>query len=49
LHLRENNLHDFTGILLSEIVRENKTLLKLSLERNPITYKYTEDVEKSIN
>ena len=44
LNLKENNLHDYTGAMLTDCVRENKTLLKLNLDRNPISYKFTEEV-----
>jgi hypothetical protein len=46
--LKENNIHDETGILLCEAVRNNKKIRKVNIERNPISYKYIEEIEKSL-
>lgn len=29
LNLKENNLHDYTGAMISDSVRENKNILKI--------------------
>jgi hypothetical protein len=42
--LRENALHDYTGIVLSEAARENQNLQKCDVIRNPISFKYQEEI-----
>lgn len=46
INLRENNLHDYAGMILSEAVRINRKIKKMNLERNPISYKFSEDIAK---
>ena len=48
INLKENNVHDYTGALLVEAVHTNKRILKINIERNPISYKFSEEILKSL-
>jgi len=49
VNLRENALHDYTGIVLSEAARENPNLQKCDVIRNPISFKYQEEIQKCLD
>lgn len=49
VNLRENALHDYTGIVLSEAARENPNLQKCEVIRNPISFKYQEEIQKCLD
>lgn len=48
LNLRDNKISDYSGVMLQESLRINKNITKINIERNPISYKYSEDIYKSV-
>lgn len=44
MNLKDNKLHDYSGIILAEALRENKRILKFNIDRNPISYKYMDEI-----
>eukprot|EP01016_Furgasonia_blochmanni_P025870 TRINITY_DN27665_c0_g1_i2.p1 TRINITY_DN27665_c0_g1~~TRINITY_DN27665_c0_g1_i2.p1 ORF type:complete len:169 (-),score=63.00 TRINITY_DN27665_c0_g1_i2:60-506(-) len=48
LIIRDNHMKDGTGDALQEAMRVNKIIKKLVLERNPIGYKYINEIDKCV-
>ncbi|CAG9322598.1 PPP1R37_7 [Blepharisma stoltei] len=48
LNLKENNIKDDAGQLFSELSRVKQNILKLSLDLNPIGFKYLQDIECNV-
>ncbi|EAR85780.1 hypothetical protein TTHERM_00312620 (macronuclear) [Tetrahymena thermophila SB210] len=49
IYLRENSLHDYTGIVLVEAAKENQNLQKIDIIRNPISYRFQEEIQKCLD
>lgn len=49
LSLRENSLHDYTGMVLMEAIRENLNMQKCDILRNAISYKYQEEISRCLD
>jgi len=48
IDLKDNHIYDDGGLALVNAVRLNKRVTKLNLERNSMSYKYVQDIQRTI-
>jgi hypothetical protein len=47
LHLKNVNMSDETGVLVTQLITNNKRIQRLSIELNTINFKYIEEVNQA--
>jgi len=48
LCLADNDFHDSSGIVLSEAIRGNASLIMVDITENPLGYKYIDEIAKVV-
>ena len=48
LNLKDNEFHDLAGQVLAEVTRKQSNIVKVTIENNPISYKYANEIRSNL-